>query len=304
MYHEAPDGRKPPLATGSPDANVEAPSVADVHAIMSAMGLNGIPGGDPAGAPANSALSSDVLAQESAGGGVASVSLKNPVRVPTQFDEFKMADSGNQCAFCAHQFALRSEALLSALKCGSGLADVYRACLQKGTAMRQTSCDSGGALPVGENIDDPVVLQSVTRTIHDDPSTKDPNLCPPRIIRAAPGSIFHQQRPLVPMMFPDPDLASRIMAASDEARHPEATRADLESVLSCLPEGGVVVLERHIEAMALIRTCSDDPLEMFLVCDSHATRCGLVSFEDAVKYVFGLIPRADFPLIFMHSPMT
>merc|ERR1711861_124418 len=130
------------------------------------MGLDGVPVGGLAGAAASAALTAGAPAQHSNGSGVADVCMKKAVGVPTQFDEFKMADQGNQCAFCAHQFALRSEALLTAMKSGSGFVDVHRACLQKGTAMRQMSCDSGGALPVGENIDDPVVLQSVARTIN------------------------------------------------------------------------------------------------------------------------------------------
>ena len=219
--------------------------------------------------------------------------------MPTQFDEFTMGDRGNQCAFCAHQFALRAGALLDAMAAGTDVVQGYRACMAAGTAKRQRSCDAGTALPVGENIDDPVVLRSAQETLRDDPSATDPRLSPPRIVRASPGSVFHQQRPFIAQMIPDPQLAARVLAASDEERHPEATRADFEAALRALPAGGAMVLERHIEAMTLIRTRSAGEGEAFLVCDSHATRCGLATFDGAVQYVFGLIPRADFPLTFM-----
>lgn len=229
------------------------------------------------------------------------VAFLDAVRVPTQFDEYKMEGGGNQCAFCAHQFALRSHDLLAAVGSADVFVAFYRRCMQQGTAHRQARCESGLALPVGENIDDPIVLQSVEITIRDDPGATDPHLGPPRIIRAASTSIFHQQRPMVQIMFPNLALASRIMASSDEARHPESSRAEFEATVRGILPGGVVVLERHMEAMTLVRTHDADPCRAFLICDSHATQNGLTSADGALQYVFRVIPRADFPLVYMST---
>jgi hypothetical protein len=238
-----------------------------------------------------------------------SFSFSKEVDVPTQFGKFKLTDSeGNQCSWCAHQFLLRSPQLVEAIELEDTEAGAikflaaYEACLSSGSSKRQAHCATGLALPVGENVDDPTIMeitrkdfikQGLSGGLH------DPSVSVFKVIASSANSIFNQQRPMLPIMFPT--MAARLLEATDERRHGlnvsgNEFRADLISLLPC----GACILERHVEAMTIIRTNNPDIHSKlsFLICDSHYPRSGLTNIEGALNYVFRLIPQMDFPLIY------
>jgi len=220
--------------------------------------------------------------------------------VPTQFDKYKLTEGqGNQCSWCAHEFANCANDLVAAAEAGDAgaFAVVYDQCMQRGSQLRQQHCSTGLALPVGENIDDPAILSTAKVNIVGD--IIDPLVLTFKIIQSAPMSIFRQQREMLPMMFPA--LVFRIAAATDEGRHgANASRRNFIDALGKLPPRGVCIIERHVEAMTLIRTNDPNLLSdrAFLLCDSHYPRAGLTSLRLAEDYVFRLIPGAEFPLIY------
>jgi hypothetical protein len=243
------------------------------------------------------------------------LSFSKEVDVPTQFGKFKLIDSeGNQCSWCAHQFLLRSPQLVEAIE----LEDIeagaikflaaYEACLSSGSSKRQAHCATGLALPVGENVDDPTIMEIsridfITRGLSE--GLHNPSVSVFKVIASSSNSIFNQQRSMLPMMFPT--IAARLLAATDESRHglnvsANDFRADLISLSPC----GACILERHLEAMTIIRTSNPDiqSNRAFLICDSHYPRSGLTNIEGVLNYVFRLIPQMDFPLTYAVTQNT
>lgn len=227
-------------------------------------------------------------------------------RVPTQFDAYKLPDGlGNQCSWIAHQFSQNASELIAALgednECGDAkFLAIYNTCMSTGSALRRAHCASGQSLPVGENVDDEAILRATAAgTAASDTAH---TLSRFQIVAAAPGSIFHQQLPLIPVLFPE--LANRILKSVAEDRHgTNSTPADFRRELAALPACGACILERHIESMTIIRTheVDVDSERAFLICDSHSTVSGLTDLTGAINFTLRLIPKGDFPLTFATS---
>lgn len=177
--------------------------------------------------------------------------LKNSIDVPCQTDsEYKTAS--NQCSWCAASFAVKYRELKDAFfNDKDNFVEIYKKCLEEGTRLRKQF----GVPVYGENIDNPTlgkelnlsknIFLEATYELNDDKS----------------GEFLS----ILPMDLKNEFYTKKYLKIND---------------LSLLSAYKFILVSRHGQSFTLISVGNS-----FLVLDSHVHTVGLMTSENAHKYI-------------------